>query len=109
MNDERRKYPRISLNQCIQISFGRETFIDAEAVNISQNGILCSTSEPIEDLDRIFLMIDIPIMDEIKTIQCEGIPMYTESVNGKTQFGIQFIEIDEDSSDILKHYLELNI
>ncbi len=108
MGEERRKYPRLNLDQCIQLSFGKEKFIDAVAVNISQNGILCSSSVPIDNLDMMFLMIDLNINDEIKTIKCEGIPMYHKSINGKNMFGIQFIEMDETDAGTLKQYLDLN-
>ncbi len=106
MGEERRKYPRFSLNQCIQISFGKETFIDAEAVNISMSGILCSSSVPIDNLDKIFMMIDLPIGNEIKTIQCEGVPMYAKTVEGKNMFGVQFTEISEEACSDLKQYLD---
>ena len=108
MDGERRKSPRLSLNQCIQISFGKETYIDAEAVNISENGILCSSSETVESLDRIFLMIDLPFGDQTKTIQCEGIPLHTKHEAGKTFFGVQFTDINPFSKAILAQYLENN-
>lgn len=105
MGEERRKYPRLSLNQCIKISYGKETFIDAEAVNISQNGILCSTASSVGQLERIYMMIDLPSGSETRTIECEGIAMHTQTAEGKTFFGIQFIDMKESDSAALRQYL----
>jgi len=108
MNEDRRKHPRFSLNQCIQISYGKENFIEAEAINISQNGLLCNSSVPIDNLDRIYMLIDLSFENDVKTIECEGILMYAKSVSGKNQFGVQFIEMDAENSYTLKQYLAVN-
>jgi hypothetical protein len=105
MLNERRKDPRLTLQQCVQISlYGLETFIDAEALNISENGILCSSSVAIENLEKIFVMVDLDIGGNVRTLRSEGLVMYTHAKDGKHLFGIQFIEMTSETKELLKTY-----
>ena len=106
MSDERRRAPRISLDQCVEVSFGKEIFIDAAAVNISQTGMMCSSTVAVENLERLFLMINLPVADELLKIQCEGIVMYTKQEGQTHFFGINFIDLDGETAGTLARYLE---
>ena len=106
MSEERRNAPRVSLDQCVEVSLGKELFIDAAAVNISQTGMMCSSKTSVENLERIFLMINLPIGDDLLKIQCDGIVMYTKQDNERCFFGIHFVDLDEKTSKILARYLE---
>jgi len=106
MGEERRKAPRISLDQCVEVSFGKEIFIDAVAVNISQTGMMCSSMVAVENLERIFLMINLPVGDELLKIKCDGIVMYTKQEGQTHFFGINFIDLDGETAGALARYLE---
>ena len=45
---ERRKHPRFELRQIVELGFGKERYIHAEAIDISRSGIRCRTEEEIE-------------------------------------------------------------
>lgn len=107
MNEERRTVPRVNLEQCVRVSFGRETFIGADVLNLSRKGMLCSSDVPVENLERIFLMINLPFTGETKTIQCEGVVLYTQPKDDKTLFGIQFTDIRDADCKTLESYLDL--
>jgi hypothetical protein len=109
MSDERRRAPRISLDQCVEVSLGKEIFIDAAAVNISQTGMMCSSSVAVENLERIFLMINLPVGDESLKIKCEGIVMYTKQEGQTHFFGINFIDLDGETAGNLARYLEQDL
>jgi hypothetical protein len=105
MLNERRKDPRLTLQQCVRISlYGLETFIDAEALNISENGILCASSVAIENLEKIVIMVDLDIGGNIRTLRSEGLVMYTHMKDGKHLFGVQFIEVTDETRQLLKDY-----
>ena len=106
MSEERRMAPRVSLDQCVEVSFGKENFIDAAAVNISQTGMMCSSKVPVENLERIFLMINLPIGEELLKIKCDGIVMYTKQEGQTHFFGIHFVDLDGETGEILARYLD---
>ena len=106
MGEERRKAPRVSLDQCVEVSFGKENFIDAVAVNISKTGIMCSSTAAVENLEKIFLMINLPIGEESHKIRCDGIVMYTKQEGQTHFFGIHFVDLDRDAAGTLARYLE---
>jgi hypothetical protein len=107
MAKERRKTPRLGLHQCVQITFfGRETFVDAEALNISESGMLCSSPTLVDNLDKIFVMVDLPIGGEVEKIQCTGVVMYTQTRENKHFFGVQFIDLAPHTRDIIGRYIK---
>jgi len=57
MRTERRKSERFLINQLIEIDMGREYFIPAEGVNISDEGLLCHTAEAIEPYSRVYMQL----------------------------------------------------
>jgi len=107
-NKERRRYPRIeSLNLIAYACMdGTGNVIDqgmGRTLNVSEIGLLLETYHPLECED--IMLIGVGIKDELIDIRGQVIHA---SVNkeGKHESGIEFIEIDNRSTEILKQYIE---
>ena len=83
MENERRKNCRCTINQCVKLSYAHEDFIEAEMINISIGGTLCSTESPVSDHERIFFMFDVPVDGKPQTVKVEGTIIHLQEQDGK--------------------------
>ena len=71
-------------------------------LNISESGILLETHFPIEPKHVVQLTISL----EENLLDLKGKPVHVRSIDqGKYEIGIQFIELDQSSSDFLKKFI----
>lgn len=104
---EKRRFKRFSIHQLIEISFGREVFIEAEGINISEGGMRCKLSQGLDPLSRLYLLLTIPLEEELHIIETEGIIRWCEQTeNGEFQAGIEFHELSKTDKNVLKTYIE---
>jgi Tfp pilus assembly protein PilZ len=97
MKNDRRKHPRFKIDQMLQASFDRETYIHASGINISKSGLLCKTEQEMGLYSSIFLMIR--VNDEIPPVTCEGVVVRCEQEkDGTYEVGIQFTDIKNQDS-----------
>ncbi len=106
MEAERRKNYRCALSQCVKLSYAHEDFIDAEMVNISIGGILCSTESAVSEHERIFFMFDVPVDQTLSTVKVEGTIIHLQEQDGKTFFGVMFTDFFPGSKELLQKYLD---
>ena len=106
MTKERRKYPRLILHQLFETSLGKETFVAAHSVNISEGGIYCETSKELEVHARVFLLMIIIDKKGESEVQTEGIVLRTEKKKGKYYAAIEFIEMKDEDKEKIMNYLK---
>ena len=107
MPDDKRKYARFSIEQFVEMSYLHETFINAEGINISEGGILCKTTFPIEPLDKAFIMLKIPIKDKEYMLKLNGVIIHYQKKDDYYLFGVEFTDIEDSDKKILKEYLSM--
>ena len=71
-------------------------------LNISESGILLETHFPIEPKHVVQLTISL----EENLLDLKGKPVHVRSIDeGKYEIGIQFVGLDQSSSDLLKKFI----
>jgi len=105
MQEERRKHPRYQIHQLIELSFGKEIYIGAHSIDISEGGLYCQVSKPMEPYSRVFLMIGIPQKEAELQITCEGMVLRTEAKEDKHFVAIEFTSMGNAYKKQLKEYL----
>ncbi|HPO49938.1 MAG TPA: PilZ domain-containing protein, partial [Spirochaetota bacterium] len=73
--------------------------------NISEGGILCKTTFPVEPLDKAFIMLRIPLKDKEHIIKLSGVIAHYQKKDNYYLFGVEFTDIEEKERNILKEYL----
>lgn len=106
MATERRHDPRFSVEQIVEISFGREAFVRGTGINISKTGILCETDGYLEPTSQVSLQLTIQIGSQIHRFNCEGIVIRTDEANGTFQSGISFTDLREPDARKLAIFLK---
>ncbi len=105
-SENKRKHERIkSLNLSYICLDEDENIIKqgmGRTLNISESGILLETHFPIEPNHLIQLTISL----EENLLDLKGKPVHVRSSDkGKYEIGIQFIELDQDASELLKKFV----
>lgn len=98
-NDRRQDF-RFRLDQCVSLSFARETFLDAQGINLSRGGLLFSSLSHVDTYDKIFVMIKVPQ----GVIKAEGLIIHVEPGDGCTLCGLKFTDMAEEYRDVLVAY-----
>lgn len=105
--DDKRKHPRFQSlnlsyvcldenNEIVKQGMGR-------TLNISESGILLETYFPIKLEYKVLLMIG--LADDL--LEIKGKPIHSRSDFGKKfEVGIEFLELDQDSGQLLKKFIE---
>ena len=107
MNTEKRQHPRVeSLNLMAYICRDENGNVSSQGMgrtlNVSETGVLLETYYPIECED--ILLMDIGIQDEL--IDLKGKVIHSGiNQEGKSETGIEFVEVDEKSMTILKKFI----
>ena len=102
---------RFRIDQLIELSFGRETFLNAEGVNVSEGGLCCVTDSYVEPYSSVFLMLGIPENEdasEYYEVKCEGIVLRCNQQNGSGYYvGIRFTDIMDFDRDKIQKFIDL--
>lgn len=96
MKEERRKSPRFTINQMIELDMGRETFIAAEGVNISDEGILCHSSESLDPYSRVYMQISLDGGKKKQTVSCEGVVVRCKKNKKNYDLALEFSDLEEN-------------
>ena len=108
VTNEQRHCPRIQALNLISYScIGESENIESQGMgrtlNISEEGILLETYVPIDPKSSIALSIGL----EDELINIKGQIIYSQpGKNEKFESGIQFLEIDESTVEILRKYIK---
>ncbi len=96
MAQERRRSPRFTIRQLIEIDYGKESYLRAEGINISRSGLLCTTEPEISPSSRVFLSLDFPGNDPIN---CEGFVVRSKPHGASSEVAINFTEFKENDAE----------
>jgi len=105
MRTERRKSQRFSINQLIEIDMGRENFIPAEGVNISDDGLLCHTSEALDPYSRVYIQLTLDGSKKKQVISCEGIVVRCKKNKKTYDTALEFASIDANDRKKIHEFL----
>ena len=105
MRTERRKSPRFTINQMIDLELGRENYIAAEGVNISDEGLLCHTSELLEPYSRVFLQLSLNGEKKNQTIKCEGVVVRCKKNKKKYDTALEFADMEQSDKKKIHTFL----
>jgi hypothetical protein len=101
---DKRKAPRFTMNQIVELNFGKEEFVEASGLNISEMGIMCQTSRALDECERLFLMFSLDCPDCSNTIKCEGIVVHCNKIDRYFIIGIEFSDLKPEDREIIKNY-----
>jgi len=105
MRTERRKSPRFTINQMIDLELGRENYIAAEGVNISEEGLLCHTSESLEPYSRIYLQFSLDGEKKKQVITCEGVVVRCKKNRKNYDTALEFADMAESDKKKVHSFL----
>lgn len=103
-SEDKRRAPRFTMDQIIELNIGKEEFVEASGLNISEMGIMCQATRALESTERVFLMFSLDCPDCSSTIKCEGIVIHCSKIDRFYIIGIEFSDIKQEDRDIIKHY-----
>ena len=105
MSTEKRRAPRFSIDQMLEISLGREHAVRCRGVDVSEVGVLCHTDVQLEPGTRVFVMLHLGDGGDEAVVSCEGVVART-GVRGKGfEAGISFSDLDAASKRKLAAFL----
>jgi PilZ domain len=96
MRSEKRRSPRFGISQFVTIGFGRETFLHADALNISRLGLLCTTEQHIDPGTRIFLSL---VLEGDERINCEAVVTRSMRMETGFQVAMSLVEFSPEDSE----------
>ena len=105
-SENKRKHERIQSLNLSYICLDEDQNIVKQGMgrtlNISESGILLETHFPIEPKHVVQLTISL----EENLLDLKGKPVHVRSSDeGKYEIGIQFVELDQGTSDLLKKFI----
>ena len=106
MSSERRRDTRFEINQIVEMSFGRETFLHATGLNVSKTGMLCETDSYLEPYTQVSFMMSLPIGSVTVRISCEGIVVRSDIESDRYLAGISFTSMSDEDAQTLDKFLK---
>ncbi len=105
--DERRRYPR-SRRGFSTVKTQSETGVLNHVDNISANGVLCHTAEPIPLMTKMSVALDLP-QPANKRVDCEGIVVRCDpddaGTDGAYKVAILYTHLDEDDRRAIEEFV----
>lgn len=112
---ERRQKARVSIQQFIEVSYNRETYMTASAQDLSEEGIRVRTNDRLDAGARVFLMFGLknpdgsPLRDfagNETVIKTEGIVVHATADDGVWTLGVRFEDMEARDRSTLNRYLK---
>lgn len=97
MSADKRRAPRFSIDQMLEISQGREHAVRCRGVDLSEVGVLCHTDVELEPGTRVFVMLQLGGGGDDTTVSCEGVVARCGKVGQGFVAGIAFSDLDAAS------------
>lgn len=108
MGQDKRRAPRYTLNQLVNIEYGREDYVYGDAVDISETGIGVVCDSGISPASRMFLMFHLGESSDGPTVRCEGFVTRSDrTADGRYRVGVDFAEIAESDRKKIAEYLSV--
>jgi len=100
--EDRRRAPRcsnvpIQIHQCIVTQLGRETWLEATAVDFSSRGLSLIMSDSLNSGESIYVLASLkPEGQEARELSVNGVTTYCRPTeDGKWRIGLKFLDLSE--------------
>ncbi len=103
---EQRKSQRFKIHQMVETSLAGERFVPVEGVDISEGGMSCCASEPVDPSARMELLITLPRKDGEYVLKTEAKVVHVEKKGDDYCIGVQFDSLFADDKEALRAYLQ---
>ena len=111
--DERRTTPRLTdvvvvVHQCILTQFGKETWLAAQAIDLSVEGVSLVLNEGLNSGESIYLLTSVRVEKKgLRELEVNGVTSHCRAQgNGQWRVGVKFIDLapweKEDWLEFLK-------
>ena len=107
MTKERRRAGRFAIEQMVELSYGRETFVHASGINLSRTGLLCKTDTFLEPYTEVSIVLNFPVDGDTRRIECSGIVIRSVEENGDFKTGISLSALSNVDAETLTAYLKI--
>jgi len=107
MGKERRKAPRFTIHQMIQIQFPKEEFVQAVGINLSETGLLCVTEIEIPAYTKVFIMLEMQCKVDTYMLKTDGVVIRSAPADGEIQTAIEFTSLFDNEKLKIQEYLEI--
>lgn len=104
--EEKRRQKRFNIFQMIQMSIGKEKFIQCEGLNISKSGMLFKTNAKLDQSARFYMLFEVELEQGKYEIRCEGMIVRMKEIDDSFEVGVQFSDLFEDDEKILEMYIQ---
>jgi len=108
--NDRRSMSRVVIEQFVEVSFDKEIFMQASAIDLSLGGLRVKTGDKLEPGARVFVMFRIP--DEASKnlmISAECVVIHCVATDSDWTVGLRFHEISSNDRNQIKHMLDRNV
>ena len=105
MKEERRKAPRFTIDEMIELDFGRESVVHASGLNLSASGLLCKSDYYMEPDTEVSLVLTIPSDSGEHTISCDGVVVRADRGKGRHLTAIEFMSLADKDVGALDAFL----
>ena len=106
---ERRKHVRIEIDQMVEMRFGRENYLRAGGVDVSEKGLLCISADPVDPQTRVFVMFRLPIRHEDYEVECEGIVIRSDKIEDRYSVAVQFTDLKPADRKAIEAFTRNNV
>lgn len=105
--DERRRLPRFKISLFIELSFDREEYFQAEAVDLSSGGMKLRSLDSLESGTRLYLQLSFLVTDKEELFRTEAVVMHTAKGEDCYELGLMFDEPPSEEKAKLERYLSV--
>lgn len=105
--DERRRLPRFKISLFIELSFDREEYFQAEALDLSSGGMKLRSLEPLEAGSRLYLQLSFLVADREELFKTEAVVMYAGRGGDGYELGLKFDAPQPEEKAKLERYLSV--
>ena len=102
---EKREHRRCSITQLLDVTLMKERDIHAAAVDLSEGGVLCRGSSPVDLQSPVYLMLRIPTEGEDYILKTEGVVMHEAKDGDSWTFGVAFGPLSDADKEAVRSYL----
>jgi hypothetical protein len=84
---------------------GEEEFFLAQGVDLSREGLCCTTKAPLQPLDQVFGMVTLTHGDHKQNISFEAYVARIKALDQGKEIGLSFTHMEQDDVAFLNEYL----
>ncbi len=108
MSSERRTNPRFAIKQLVDLSTDGERFVKVTGTDLSEGGLACTSSMPLDPLSQVYIMLDLETEGQSKIYHLEGYVAHVRKVDDTYYAGISFDLIPPEAQEALDAFCQTN-